>query len=293
MAKTTFPKTEDKFNQWLVEQYFIHGSVDEVFRQNKHSIPVSYANYQRILDKWGVVKAAGPNSKLTESLEFLSHLAYENVPFEKLYKKMPHSFKTSAVTLYRVLSYVKQGITRRVGTALVITPYNSDKNFLIGKDVSISRLEVGKPHGSLSLPMGYSNKLDSKKDSIRRVLQQEVFTKQTINNQFPEIIIPNNPKPYMYLDIADVRVALYHLTLSKELSDSKHLSSFKLKNYRFENIKVTKSKDKRNYRAGVIEAINGYTKYLNLVARNLSVNPLQEKSILNKEITSLVVEVEH
>lgn len=291
--KLSQKEREQKFNEFLVEEYFKHGSVDEVFRKRRYNLPISYANYQRILDKWGVVKKAGPNSKLTEAIEFFSYLAKENVPFEELYRRMPPSFQTSATTLYRILSYVKEGITRRVGCALVITPYSSSQKILLGRDVSTPRIELGKQYGAMSLPMGYARKRDSRKTNITRILQQEVLAGDTIKGSFPKDVLPENPTPFMYLDIADVRVAVYHLALPKSLSKLKSFSSFKLKNYKFMSVEeIVEGKIKGlNFRAGVVEAVGGYLKYLKLLDRNLSVNPLQQKSIMNVELAEVVIDI--
>lgn len=148
MAKRTssLEDKERRFNELLVEQYLKYGSVDEVFRKNQYGLPISYANYQRILDKWGIVKAAGPNNKLTEAIDFFTHLTKDNIPLEELYKKMPSTFKTSATTLYRILAYIKEGLTRRVGCALVVTPFNNPKKILLGQDTSVPRIKLGKPY---------------------------------------------------------------------------------------------------------------------------------------------------
>jgi hypothetical protein len=292
--KKTFPtENEKKFNEFLVEQYLKHGSVDEVLRENQYSLPISYANYQRILDKWGIVKAAGPNSKLTEAVEFFSHLAKDNIPLEELYKKVPSTFKTSATTLYRILAYIKEGLTRRVGCALVVTPFNNPKKILLAQDTSVPRIKLGKPYGAVSLPMGYSRKRDSRRTSIVRVLQQEVFAKQAIKRSFPKEVVPDNPSPFMYLDIADVRVALYHIELPKNLSGLRNFSSFKLRNYKFvKTCEIIKAgPGKAIFRAGVTEAVQGYLRYLKLLDRNLTINPLQHKSLINDELAEVVVEV--
>jgi len=154
-----FPiKDELKFKKFLVSEYFKYESVDKVYRVHKDSLPISPAQYYRVLDEWGVVKAVGPDSKFVEAVEFMSHLAKESVPIESLYKKIPSGFQTSTKTLYRVLSYIKEGLTRRVGVALVISPYNNKKKVLLAKDVSIPRLELGKEYGFVSLPIGYARK---------------------------------------------------------------------------------------------------------------------------------------
>src|SRR4030066_1665684 len=146
-----FFKNERKFNEFLVKEYLKHGSVDEVIRQLEFNLPISYAGYQRVLDRWGIVKAAGAHSTLSEAVDFLYQLAQQSISFESLYKKMPSSFRTSAVTLYRILSYVKEGITRRVATGLIITPYGNQRKILMAKDVSTPRLELGKPYGALTI----------------------------------------------------------------------------------------------------------------------------------------------
>jgi hypothetical protein len=271
---------ERKFNEFLVTEYLKYGSVDEVFRQNSYSLPISYAQYQRVLDEWGIVKAAGPNSKFAEILGFLTRLTEEKIPLEVLYKKMPTSFRTSAATMYRILGYIKEGITRRIATGLIITPSDNEKKILIAKDVSVPRIELGKPYSCLSIPMGFSRKRDPREDAILRVLQQEVFTKKAIKEKMPDII-PVRPKPFMFLDIADVRVEIFHLILPKRISDLKNFSSFKLKNYKYMDIEKVKLSNKNNFRVGVREAIKGYKKYLEFNKRNLIFNPLQYKSDLN------------
>ena len=292
MQKTGLFTNEKKFNEFLVSEYLKYGSVDEVLRKHRFAIPISYAGYQRVLDKWGVVKAAGPNNKLTEALEFLSILARENLPFEKIYKNIPPSFQTSAVSLYRILGYVKEGITRRVGTALVVTPYNLRDKVLIAKDVSTPRIELGKYYGSMSLPMGYSRKRDSRKINIRRVLQQEVFSKKVLEKVFPEEVIPENPVPFMYLDIADVRVSVYYIELPKSLSSARNFSSYKLKDFSFIGVdKITDGK-MENLRAGVKEAVAGYRKYLEFLDRKLVVNPLQAKSYLNNLLAVVTIDLD-
>ncbi|MGB6838907.1 MAG: hypothetical protein WBD86_00830 [Microgenomates group bacterium] len=271
---------EKKFNEFLVSEYLKYGSVDEVLRRNNYDTPISYAQYQRVLDKWGIVKAAGPHSKLAEALDFLTRLAEENIPLEALYRRMPSSFRTSAATMYRILNYIKEGITRRIATGLIITPSSKKKKILVADDVSSPRMELGKPYGSISIPIGFSRKRDAREDAILRVLQQEVFAQKAIKQDLPDII-PERPKPFMFLDIADVRVEIFHLKLPKKISKIRNFSSYKLQNFRFiDTDKVIKNK-RRVFRVGVVEAARGYEKYLEIKKRNLPFNPLQYKSQLN------------
>lgn len=286
-----FPQNEKEFDKWLVKEYFKYGSVDEVFRRCDHLIPVSYATYQRVLEKFGVIKAAGPNNKLTEAVEFLSHIASDNLSIEELHKKIPSRLQTSAVTLYRILEYIKEGLTRRVGVGLIITPYDAKEKILLAKDISTPRIELGKTFGSLTIPMGYARKRDSRKVNILRILQQEVFTEKVVKGNFPLSLLDINLEPYMYLDIADVRVAIFHLQLPKGLSLLSNFSSFKLKEHCFFEIGEILNK-KKAFRVGVKEAVRGYKKHLELLERNLVANPLQVQSILNKELATLEIEIE-
>jgi len=282
-----FPRGEKNFNKWLVSEYFKHGSVDEVLRIHTYDVPISYAQYQRVLDKWGVVKAAGPNSKLAETMEFLTKLAYENIPFDKLYSKMPSSFRTSAATLYRILSYMKEGVTRRMATALVITVAGSKEKVLVANDYSQQRTNFGKKYGSLSIPVSFSRLRDPREVAILRVLQQEVFTGLAVENKIPDII-PLRPRPFMLLDIADVRVEVFHIKLPKKYSKKNNFSSYKLKNFKFVDANsISKLAEKRKLRIGVRESAEGYLKFLKLKKRKLSTNPLYYKSQLNYRLSEI------
>lgn len=282
--KKSYPVgNETKFNKFLVEKYLELGSVDEVFKIYD-DLPISYAGYQRVLDRWKIVKAAGPNNTLGEALDFITSLVYKKIPFDKLYRNMPSSFKTSAASLYRILSYVKEGVTRRTATALVITPYNSDSKILVATDISSSRMELGKNHGNITIPMGFSRRRDPREDAILRLFQSEVFTKLTLEKKSLEKQVPTYAKPYMYLDIADVRVEVFHVKLSKKYSNLKNFSSFKLKNFKFESISSLIKNN--NLRVGVKEAIEGYEKCQKLKKRKLPINPLQKTAVVNTKILS-------
>lgn len=274
--------SEKKFNKFLVAEYLKAGSVDEVLKKFNYDLPTSSASYHRILDDWGIVKAAGPNNKLAETLDFLTKLAYENIPFDKVYRKMPLRFRTSAATLYRILSYIKEGVTRRLATGLVITLKEDPGKVLVASDISTPRVDLGKNFGSTTIPMGFSKRGDPREDAILRVLQQEVFTKLAVNRKMPKKIIPKYPKPFMYLDIADVRVEVFHLSVSKKLMQKINFSSYKLKGHKF--IDMESLARKRNLRVGVKEAVSGYLKYKSLLKRNLSFNPLQETALINSKL---------
>jgi hypothetical protein len=279
MGENAFETKEREFSEFIVAEYLKYGSVDEVFRKNNYSLPISYMGVHRLLDKWGIIKAAGPNSKLSEALTFMVLLNDERVPLERLYRSLPPSFKTSMATMHRILHNIKEDVVRRVGTALVISSGEDRPQILIGEDVSTPRIELGKPFGSISLPMTYSKVSEEPRESILRVLQQEVFTLNAIKRDIPSGTIPESPKPFMYLDIADVRVAVYHISLEK----SAVFSSFKLVNHRYMPAGEIVH-GAHNFRAGVREIVFGYLKYLKGEER-----PLFAKSLINLALSKLAL----
>jgi len=266
---------EEEFNKKIIRDYLKYGSVDEVFRRNRYTLPTSHASFHRLLDKWGIVKAAGPNTRISEVVAFMEHLALEKIPLETLYRKLPPSFKTSKVTLHRVLSYVKKGVTRRGATALVITPEDDAFSVLTGNDVSTPRLEFGKPFGSVSLPMGFSKKTESSQTSIKRLLQREVFTDLTVEKQFPEEILSTVHTPFMHFHIADIKVSVFHLTLPEKLCAQ--TTSQILKDLRFSPLEEVLKKT--NLRAGITEIVNCYAKVLE--ENNPASLPVTETSPIN------------
>lgn len=277
-------RREEEFNAFLVSEYLKYGSVDEVFRVHRHDIPISYPSYQRLLDRWGIIKAAGPNSTFSEAVTFMTHLAEENIPLETLYRKMPPSFKTSIGTLHRIYSYIKEGLTRRVGTALILSPDEDREKVLVGRDFSTPRVELGKAYGSGSFPMGFSRKRDARKDAIKRVLQQEVFTEHVVRRSFPDELIEDFPMPFMYIDIADVRVGVYSIALPESLSSVGNFFSFKLKEYEYASVDRLAEGEGVDMRAGISEIAAGYKTYLAAVEKDLVINPFYKKSVLNEQL---------
>lgn len=272
------------FEKNLTREYFKHGSVEKALRKNNYDLPISEASYHRLLNKWGVIKAAGPNSPFAEVISFVSRYAEEGTTFKRAYRAMPLTFQTSAKSLYRVLSYVKRGLTRRVATILVICPHGEKGKTLIAEDISAPRVDLGKPYGAITFPMGFSRKRDSNKVNIKRLLQQEVFSNDTIEQVFPDEVIPKNPKPFMYIDIADVRASVYLIELSQKYSKTKCFSSFKLRNYKFVNNSVLeKIASKKAVRDGVVQIFSVYRE-LQGSKYSIAITPLVRKSQVNSSL---------
>lgn len=289
----TPPEREQEFFKFCVEEYLKYGSVDEVFKRHQYSLPISYPGFHRLIRNWGIIKAAGPNSKLSEAVAFLTCLSQQNIPLEKLYRSMPPSFQTSMSTMHRILHHVKEGVTRRHGTALVITPLEDPNSVLVANDISNPRIDLGKPFGSVSLPMGYSKGGEEINESVMRVIQQEVFTKEAVDKKVPKII-PDTITPFMYINIADVKVQAIHLTLPSKLCLLDSFSSFKLENHKFVNINQVAEGDifGEEFRSGVVEIVNGYKEYRYNILMGEENAPIYGNSFLNQQlIDSLSLEV--
>ncbi|OGM13451.1 hypothetical protein A2V80_00525 [Candidatus Woesebacteria bacterium RBG_16_39_8b] len=298
---------ELQFNQMIVADYLTHGSVDEVFTAHRYDLPISYPGVHRILNRWGIVKSAGPNTRLAESLAFFTRLLEERIPLERLYKQMPPNFMTSMATLHRIYGHIKKQVKKeleqrsplRYGTALIVSPQDDGYKILTGLDVSPPKLDLGKQYGSVSLPMGFSKKSkdhsgkgEEPTTSVLRVMQQEVFAQETVDQRFPYEIIPRNPNPMMYLDIADVRVAVYRINLPPKYSDISSFSSFKLQDFQYVDADALAgcSASDVHIRMGVIDIAQGF---LHHMAGEISCKtplPRYYESNLNRGLAALALD---
>lgn len=249
--ETEIREREDHFYKNIIRLYLKYGSVDKVFEATNYELPISYPGMHHLIKRWGIVKSVGPNSKLSEALTFLTLMTDNKIPMERVYRSLPPSFQTSMTTMHRILHNVKMGVTRRHGTALLITPENED-TILTGQDLA---------NKALTLPMTYSSPKEVTRTSILRVLQQEVYSELAVNKSLPKNIIPNDPKPFMFLTIADIKVAAYHIEIPKSVLEANNFSSFKVSNHKFENSGMIIQK-KSGIRPGVKEIIRGYEKYI-------------------------------
>ena len=220
----------DDFEKKLITLYLQNSSIEQVFNITNYDLPVSFATYHRLLNKFGIVKSAGPNSRLSESLHVLSLINNYKVPLERVYRKYaPHTLKVSTNTLHRIMHHIRLGVTRRCGAALLISPESNKDKYLLAQDNSLKNPSLGK-EGDFSLPMGHTRMQDSHQKSIKRVLQQEVFTDLAIESTFPSSNVPAKPKAEFFINIADIKVGVFRLILPDSLCS---FSSFKLHNYRF------------------------------------------------------------
>lgn len=278
--------TELKLEQKLVSLYLMHGSIEKVFSDYEGKLPVSYAEYHRVLSRFGIIKSAGRNScRMSEIISFFEIVAKNNLPLKKAYKKMPRNFQTSLGTLYRIYSDIKKGLTRRYGTVLLISPYHSPELLMVGKDVSMQRLEYGKRFGSITFPITFSDKNDDKKRAITRVFQQEVFSEKYIVGENVSVEF-RSAKLVAYIDIVDVRVSVFHLQLPKNLSAVRNFSSHKIIDHRYIPVgEIIKDREDLNLRQGILELSEYYRELLDKDLLILNKAPVI-RSALNLQIGS-------
>jgi len=269
---------ELSFEKFLISEYFRLGSINKVFHEHKFNLPISFAGYDRVLSKFGVVKSAGPNSKLSESLYFLSLLANYKIPLEKAYHLYaPKTIQVSTNTLHRMLHYTRLGLTRRQGVALIISPKGHPEKILMGNDFSLTTSSLGNK-GDLSLPMGHSKTGEPIRDSIARVLQNEVFTNEVVNHKFPWEVIPEHIKPLVCVNVADISVSIYKLELPIA---KKSFSSFKLENLKYLDINYL---PEVSFRPGIKDVLDYYA---NLDSENIFSEIPTIDSELNSKIFAL------
>lgn len=276
MANVDPQKNEAEFNRFLLCEYLKYGSVDAVLKKHYYSLPISTASYHRLLDKKGIIKAAGPHGKITEALAFMEYLAEEKLPLERLYKKLPPSFETSKITLHRIYSHIKRGITRRAATGLVITLENKPKKILFAKDNSMPRLIYGKQKGAISIPMTFSKMGESPKISAKRVLQQEVFTQRAIDSTFPDELLNQDLALILKIRILDISLSIYHLEIPDDIAGSLTYSSFRMSEHVFlSSGEIEKLAQEGKLRSGVLEITNFYRQ------------SLMGKEVAEKQVASL------
>ena len=274
---------EIEFYKPIIALYLKYGSVDQVFSSQYYNTGVSYPHFHRILNEWGIIKSTGPQSHFAEAIFFLTTLAKDKLPLESLYKTMPPSLQISAATLHRILSYIKRGLTRRHGTALLVSPESNPNLVLIGRDISTPRPELGKPFGSYSLPMTYAKGDESAHDSVLRTIQQEVAASLTLNRKLSPNLVPEKPRVNLTIDIADVRVKTYQLIIPDNIVEK--LDSFKLADLTFIPLEQVgeKSSLDSNFRAGVPEIAQAY---LEIRDKNIATPPHYD-SLLNRSLALL------
>lgn len=246
------PKTYEKFSeQWFLDLYFKYGSVEEAFASYPEYLPLSIAQFHRIVSKAGIVRSAGRHTNLPEVLHFFKEKALSpGTPLAELYREMPASFKTSLVSLHRIYHLVvNKKITRRYATALIISKESDPSLILCGRETQTD-IRYGKTAGQYSVPMAFSKKQENIKDSILRVLQQEVFMNDSIEGSFPDITLDANLSTDFYFDLLDVRLSCIKISIPDNIDN---FSSYKLENHHWFDLNT--NSDAFSWRMGVPEIL--------------------------------------
>jgi len=246
-------------DKWFATLYLMYGSVEEAIKRYEDNLPISVANYHRLVKKYGLIKSAGRHVSLPETLHFFREKAFTpGAPLERIYAQMPPSFQTSLSTLHRIYQYMEKAVVRRHAAALIAT---SGRGILVGREV-FGNSRYGKKVGDLSIPMSFAKEDENHIDSALRVLQQEVYADLAACGELRKgsvltrNILPENLEPIFYFDIVDVRVKVFEVNVSANLQ----FSSYKLTEHTFENTNNLLSKG-RQIRAGVDEIIKLYEEY--------------------------------
>lgn len=255
-----FKERETKYlkysDEWLIDRFFKFGSIDSALWDNGSPIPFSYMSYYRKLSEAGIIRSAGRQTSLTEALHFFRLKQMEpGMPLESIYKELPPSFKTSINTLHRIYNRIEKSIPGRFATALVISHEDDLSKILVGSELSSNRL-YGKSIGDISIPMTFSHLKDTKRESVVRVLQQEVFTNEAVDGKFSNDIYTDSllqtiSGPYLHFRILDVEVACYKLVLPANFAN---FSSYKLSNLHMENVENILNEEIK-FRIGVSQIV--------------------------------------
>ncbi|RJR28800.1 hypothetical protein C4564_04465 [Candidatus Microgenomates bacterium] len=276
-------------DKWLAKLYLQYGSVEEALKSHLEPIPYSVAHFHRAINKMGLVRSAGRHVSFPETLHFFREQALApGTPLESLYKNMPPSFQVSIATLHRIYKLIEENTVRRYASAVLISPeYNPNEVLLANELTGNSR--YGKRVGDVCVPMSFSKKNETPRDSVLRVLQHEfsasmaVSGKLSTHSEFVDNIIPKNLNPFMYLNIIDVRVAVYSIRLPLELCNLDACSSFRVTEHRFETLGSVLSEPK-NLRLGIVEMV---TCYEDLLMGRQSEAPVQQTSLVNLALVKL------
>ncbi len=249
-------------DEWFLRLYLASGSVEEAIASYPENLPISAANFHRLVVRNGLVTSAGRHVSLPETLHFFRLKAMEqDTPLERLYREFPPSFKTSLSTLHRVYQRIEKGLVNRKAAALLISAESDRTQILIGRELT-GNSRYGKHAGDFSIPMGFSRQEESSVESVARVLQQEVFAGEAAKgnlhtgSELFKKIVPENIEPIAYFDIVDVEVSVYCLSIP---IIHPAFESYKLAEHQFLNFGDMEA---LSLRTGVGEIVNIYQSYL-------------------------------
>jgi hypothetical protein len=275
---------------WLADRYLKYGSVEEAINSYDGHFPVSIADYHRKIKKFGVVKKVGRSKvSLAKTLYFFAQKAIEpTIPIEKLYKKMPLSFKESAsvATVHRIYNNAMEKVVRLHAAGVIVTRSGDPSSILIVDELETSP-GTGKVAGNSTILFSFAHNKESYNTSVLRVLQQELSVSATIKRELTvggkltKQIIPNDIAPFLHFHILDVEINVFHIELPADF-DLNIFSSYKVGSHRFVHINNVVENKEVSYRIGVPEIINAYKR--KVVAHGEKLEPQTITSSLNNAL---------
>ena len=263
-------------DEWYAALYLEFGSIEQIL-DTLSDLPISVAEYYRAIDRVGIVKGEGRTStSLAQTLYIFWQRALEpNLTFKQIYLSIPLSTRASRTfpslnTIYRIYDSVKKRKTTRLGVGVVISKDWNNTSVLVADEKFGSNLH-GRVSGNTTIPFGFVCKKLPFEKSVLRILQREFSTELALQgrlvldaqrslNSFSRNLIPENIRPFMEIDVLDIKVQIAHIRLPMELCDLSHASSFAVDNHRFDGVDNLLSNN--NLRPGMEEVLLGYSKYL-------------------------------
>lgn len=282
---------------WFLSLYLKHGSVESVLTEFNYSLPISVAEYHRLVRRYGIVKGDGRgNTSVAETLYIFLHRALEPTQsLEKLYHSVPPTVRAvktfpALPTIYRVYDSVLKGVTRRMAVGAIITPSFSDEYVLVADEME-SKLSSAKQKGDCTVPFGFASKNQPIENGLLRVLQREFSSdlalegKLTLEkdgkfNNFSRALIPDGIEPFLEFQILDIKLHMCHIKLPPELDDLSACSSFTVRDHRFMPLSELINNEQIPMRIGMREVLSYYKKTL----ENPSQEPSFATSYLNQSL---------
>ena len=274
-------------DQWLIANYLKYGSVEAVFSAYSWQIPFSVPEYHRRVKKAGIVKGDGRSNKSIASALyiFLQRALAPDLSLEKIYRSMPIKLRDARLSsIYRIYDSILRGKTRRLAVGAVISPEYDPRQVLVA-DETMTQISSAKTQGQATIPFGFASRRQSFDNTVLRVLQREFSSDLAlsgdlvIGGELSNRLIPKDSKPFLELQILDVRVLAANIILPEEFCDLSCCTSFTVKNHRF--VRLEQLLDGSiNLRTGMGEIFQVYKNLL----EDSAFEPRFELSALNKAL---------
>lgn len=288
-------------DRWYAALYLKHGSVDSALDSSLGRLPISVAEYHRLVRRSGIVKgnSGRRNGSFAQELYVFLHRALKpKASLEKIFFGIPLSSRKARMpqNYYRIYDHIIRGDPRRLAVGAIITPEDNPTQILI-TDERETVLSSAKTKGQATIPFGFASRKFKGKhkfdQSLLRVLQREFSSDLALRGQlalekedekeewklkpFARRLIPEGTAPFLEFEILDIKLLIAHIRLPRELCDLSVCSSYTVQNHRFEPLSDLVNGNSNNLRPGIEEVLRYYqghlaTNYKGVVTRTSSIN---------------------